>query len=182
MDTVGVGSAVQYTEGDPSSAEWVVIEDTDDPSGEFDEISASTDRAKAILGKRVGDSFVIAKSSIKDRVGTVQQIISKYARRYQVLGEQMQKKFGDQSVIQMMRIPPAESVTLEELQPMLDRVKAQSEAVLQLRELYKSSPVTLRLYGVSFGDGAYEGLFDLAISESDFVKCAAPTRGVSRSC
>lgn len=174
METVEIGCAVQYTEGDPSSAEWVVIEDSDELSGEFDEIPASSDRAKELLGKRVGDSFVIAKSSIKDRVGTVQQIISKYARRFQVLGEQMQKKFGDQSVIQMMRIPPAELITLADLQPMLDSAKAQSEVVLQLRELYKTTPATLHMYGASLGHGAYEGLFDVAVSENDLVKSAPP--------
>lgn len=181
METVEVGSAVWYTEGDAASAEWVVIEDTDSPSDAFDELAATSERAKELLGKRVGDTFVVAKSPIKDRVGTVLQILSKYARRFQVIGAQMQKKFGEQSVIQVMQMPPAEQLTLADLQPILDSAKAQSEAVLQLREIYKSGPMTLHMYGDRFGHGAYEAVLDLAISESDFVKCAPPQQEVLAS-
>ena len=123
METVEVGCAVQYTEVDAASAVWVLLEDTDKPNTEFEEVSTSSDFAKSLLGKKVNDTFVVAKSSIKDRVGTVLQIRSKYARRFAVIGEQMQVKFGAQSVIQMMRVPPAELLTLADLQPMLDSRK-----------------------------------------------------------
>lgn len=181
METVEVGSAIQYTESDVASAEWVVVEDTGQPNEAFDELQATSDRAKELLGKRVGDTFVVAKSSVKDRVGTILQIISKYARRFQVIGEQMQKQFGEQSVIQLMRIPPAEKLSLADLQPMLDSAKAQSEALLQLRELYKSTPATLHMYGNQFGQGVYEAVFDLATAEKAFIKCAPPEQDVLTS-
>jgi hypothetical protein len=181
METVEVGSAIQYTESNAAAAEWVVIEDTNEPKEAFDELEATSDRAKELLGKRVGDTFVVAKSSVKDRVGSILQIISKYARRFQVIGEEMQKKFGEQSVIQLMRIPPAEQLSLTDLQPMLDSAKAQSEAMLQLRELYKSTPATLHMYGDKFGNGVYEAVLDLAISETDFIKCAPPEQEVLAS-
>jgi hypothetical protein len=116
----------------------------------------------------------LAKSSIQDRVGKITQILSKYTRRYQAIGDQMQLKFGDQSVIQTMRFPPPEKLTAADLQPVLDSVKARSEAVSKLREIYRSTPVTLHLYGGQLGHSAYEALLDLAISENDFVRCAPP--------
>jgi len=174
MDTVDIGSAVQYSEGDAAFSAWFVIEDTDKPNGEFDELAASSPIAKELLGKKVGDTFVLAKSSIKDRVGTILQVLSKYARRFQAIGEQMQVKFGEQSVIQTMRIPPPDQITAADLQPMLDSVKAHAEAVSQLREIYKSNTVPVHMYAEKLGRGAYEGLLDLAISENDFVKCVPP--------
>jgi transcription elongation GreA/GreB family factor len=176
MDSVEVGSAVQYSEGDAASSAWFVIEDTDKPNIEFDELAASSPIAKELLGKKAGDTFVLAKSSIKDRVGTILQVISKYARRFQAIGEKMQLKFGEQSVIQTLRVPPPEQITATDLQPMLDSVKAQAEAVSQLREIYKSNTVPVYMYAERLGHSAHEGLLDLAVSENEFVKCVPPQR------
>jgi tetratricopeptide (TPR) repeat protein len=176
MDTVEVGSAVQYSEGDAASSAWFVIEDTDKPSPEFDELAASSPIAKELLGKKVGDTFVLAKSTIKDRVGTILQVISKYARRFQAIGEKMQLKFGEHSVIHTLRIPPPEQITAADLQPMLDSVKAQAEAVAQLREIYKLNTVPVHMYAERLGHSTHEGLLDLAVSENEFVKCVPPQR------
>jgi tetratricopeptide (TPR) repeat protein len=151
MDKVGIGSAVQYSEsGDPPTG-WFVIEDTDKPSHEFEELPASSEIAKELLGKKVGDSFVLSKSPIKDRVGKITQILSKYTRRFQAIGDQMELKFGDQTVIRTMHVPPPEKFSAADLQPMLDSIKAHSEAVLKLREVYKTTPLTLYIYGDHLG-------------------------------
>jgi tetratricopeptide (TPR) repeat protein len=174
MEEVTVGGAVQYTEDGANESEWVVIEDTDKPSAAFEEISASDDLAKKLLGMRVGETFVLAKSPVKDRVATVNQILSKYTRRFQAVGEKMEIKFGDQTVIRTMRFPKPETLTAADLQPILDSVKRHSEAVVKLREIYKTAPVTIYMYGDQLGHSAYEGLFDLAVSETGFVRCAHP--------
>jgi transcription elongation GreA/GreB family factor len=174
MEEVAVGSAVQYTEEGANESEWVVIEDTDKPSAAFEEISASDGLAKKLFRKRVGESFVLAKSPLKDRVATVNQILSKYTRRFQAVGEKMEIKFGDQTVIRTMRFPKPETLTAADLQPILDSVKRHSEAVANLREFYKTNPLTIFMYGDRLGHDAYEGLFDLAVSETGFVRCAHP--------
>jgi hypothetical protein len=174
MERVEIGSAVQYAEGDDTALGWFVIEDTDKLNSEFEEIAPQSDIARELLGKKVGDSFVLAKSSIQNRVGKIVQILSKYTRRFQVIGDQMQLKFGTQSVIQSMRLPSSERLTAADFQPVLDSVKAHSEAVSKLREIYRSTVVTLHMYGHRLGHTAYEGLIDLAISEDDFIRCALP--------
>jgi len=174
MEEVAIGSAVQYTEDGSNESEWVVIEDTDKPSAAFEEIRPSDDLAQKLLGKRAGETFVLAKSPVKDRVATINQVLSKYTRRLQAVGEKMEIKFGDQTVIRTMRMPKPESLTAADLQPILDSVKKHSEAVAQLREIYKTAPVTIHMYGDQLGHSAYEGLFDLAVSETGFVRCAHP--------
>ena len=124
------------------------------------------------MGKKVGGSFVLAKSPVKNRIGKITQILSKYTRRFQAIGDQMELKFGDQTVIRTMHVPPPEKLSAADLQPMLDSIKAHSEAVSKLREVYKSTPMTLHIYGDQLGHSAYGGLFGLAISEDHFVLCA----------
>jgi tetratricopeptide (TPR) repeat protein len=171
MDTVEVGSAVEYSEGEKEVG-WFVLENTEAPFHEFEELPATSDIAKELLGKRVGDSFILAKSPIRDRIGKITRILTKYTRRYQAIGYQMELKFGDQTVIRTMQMPSPEKLTAADMQPMLDSVKAHSEAVMKLRELYKSMPVTLHMFGDQFDNSAYGGLFDLAQTKDQFVRCA----------
>jgi len=178
MDEVAIGSAVEYSEKSEAPAGWFVIEDTDKPSHEFEELSASDEIAKELLGKKVGDSFVLAKSPVKNRVGKITQILSKYTRRFQAIGDQMELKFPDQTIIRTLQIPPPEKVTVADIQPMLDTIKARSEIVTKLREIYRTTAITLNMYGEKLGHGACEALFDLATSEADFVRCAQPTTDV----
>ncbi len=173
MEKVEIGSAVQYSEGGETPTGWFVIEETEKPNRDFEEIAPESEIARELLGKKVGDSFILARSPIWDRVGKIVQILSKYTRRFQVIGDQMQLKFGTGSVIQSIRVP-SENLTATDLQPMLDSVKAHSEAVSKLRDVYKSTAVTLHMYGHRLGHTAHEGLIDLAISEDNFIRCAPP--------
>ena len=178
MGEVQIGSAVQYAEGGDAPVGWFVIEDTDNPKSEFEELTAKSEIAQELLGKKVGDSFVLAKSRIQDRIGKIVQILSKYTRRFQAIGDQMQLKFGAQSVIQTMHVPPPDKLTAADLQPVLDSVKAKSEAVSKLREIYRTNCVTLHMYADPLGHSTYDGLLNLAISEDDFVRCAPPQMDV----
>jgi tetratricopeptide (TPR) repeat protein len=54
MEKVEIGSAVQYTEGAETPVGWLVIEDTERPSSEFEEIPAQSDIARELLGRKVG--------------------------------------------------------------------------------------------------------------------------------
>src|ERR1700683_5612091 len=112
MDQVEVGSAVEYSENSDAPAGWFVIEATDRPSRECEELPASDDRAKELVGKKVGDTFLLVSSPLKHRVGKITQILSKYTRRFQVTGGQMELKFPGQTVIWTLRVPPPEKLTV----------------------------------------------------------------------
>jgi hypothetical protein len=86
----------------------------------------------------------------------------------------MELKFGDETVIRTMRVPPAEKLTASDLEPMLQSVKARSQAVLKVRELYNSNPLTLHMYGELLGHDAHDGLINLAVTENQFVRSAPP--------
>ena len=175
MEKVEVGSAVEYSENGAAPVGWFVIEDTDQPSKEFEEIAPSDPVAKELLGKKVGDTFVLVNSPVKNRVGKITQILSKYTRRFQATGGQMELKFPGQTIIWTLHVPPAEKLTVADIQPMLDTIKARSEVVAKLRDIYRTTAITLNMYGAKLGHGPCEALFDLATSEQDFVRCAQAT-------
>jgi len=127
------------------------------------------------LGKKAGDTFLLVNSPLKNRVGKITQILSKYTRRFQVTGGQMELKFPGQTVIWTLHLPQPEKLTVADIQPMLDMIKARSEVVAKLRDIYRTTAITLNMYGAKLGHGACEALFDLVTSEEDFVRCAQGT-------
>lgn len=169
MESVQVGSAVLYAEG--AETFWVVIEDTHTPNTEFEEIAASSTIGQELLGKRVGETFILARSSIKDRVGTIQRILSKYTRRFQLCMSQMQILFGDASPIQSFQVGSSGSPSQDDVQPILDSLKRRAEAVDSLRRAYADLPISLHAYGQRFGGNAYDALLDLVTSDLD-IRCA----------
>jgi len=64
---------------------------------------------------------------------------------------------------------------IAQVQAELDTIKARSEVVTKLRDIYRTTAITLNMYGTKLGNGPCEALFDLATSEEDFVRCAHPT-------
>jgi hypothetical protein len=81
-----------------------VLEDTDKPNGDFEEIPLSSEIAIRLTGKEVGDTFVLAKGQIQDRSATILQIMPKYVRRFQDSMGEMQVRFGAASSVESVRI------------------------------------------------------------------------------
>jgi hypothetical protein len=77
-----------------------------------------------------------------------------------------------------MYVHPQDKLAAADLQPILDSVKARSEAVSKLRQIYKSTLMTVHLYAAPLGHTAYDGLINLAASEDDFIRCAPPQKEV----
>jgi tetratricopeptide (TPR) repeat protein len=171
MESVEIASAVMYAEGVSGPPSWIVIEDTLTPSAEFSEIAANSPLAQQLLGKRVGDTFVLARSSIKDRVGTIQRILSKYTHRFQICMSRMQILFGDASPVQSFEVGSSGTLTNEDIQPILDSLKQRAEAVGSLRQTYADLPVSLHTYGERFGGNAYDAMLDLTTTDLQ-IRCA----------
>ena len=111
-DSVETDAAVCYVEqGDPA-LHWIIIEATSDPDSQLPEPERSPDHAicKDMMGKKVGDTFVLAPG-IQERTGEIKTIQNKYVRRYQDCMRQWQVRFPEFPVVQVVKIPekPGES-------------------------------------------------------------------------
>jgi tetratricopeptide (TPR) repeat protein len=176
QDVVEVNSAVCIFDDFNNVLRWFVLESTDKPNSAFEEIAADGVLAKELLGKRLGESVVLAKGQMENRTGTVRQIMPKYVRRFQdVLGE-MAVRFGDKSsVVESVRIGATEEETAKALQKILDSVKRRESAVTEVRRVYDEGPVSLHMFGDRFGNDAYVALASLAQESGQFVKCTLGT-------
>jgi transcription elongation GreA/GreB family factor len=84
LEVVEPGAAVCYQELPDGRPIWVVFEDTKQPNADFEEIELDSERAQALLGRRVGDTIVLAKGTVQDRLARILQVLPKYVRRFQV--------------------------------------------------------------------------------------------------
>lgn len=154
------------------------MESTAQPSAEFEEVTLDSPLATELLGKKVGDTIILAKGHIQDRTATIIQIMPKSVRRFQDSLQQMQIRFGSASAVESVRVDvSAKDINASGLIPFLDSIEKRAAIAAQMQDLYQRSPVPLHLFGTGFGMNAYLALVDLAQAESASVKCCLGTAG-----
>jgi tetratricopeptide (TPR) repeat protein len=172
LEVVGPDAAVCYQEVLQGNTTWVVLEDTDKPSGDFEEISLRSSLAVELIGKKVGDTAVIAKGSMQDRSARIMQILPKYVRRYQDSMGEMQVRFGPASSVESIRVEQTEGEDPRKgIEVILASAERRAAAVARAREDYNNHPASLHWFGASFGQNAYLALMGLAYEEKQQIKC-----------
>src|ERR1039457_2911029 len=175
-DVVGPNAAVCYQELPDGHPRWAVLEPTSQPSAECEEVTLDSPLAAELLGKKVGDTIILAKGQIQDRTAIIIQIMPKYVRRFQDSLQQMQIRFGSASGVESVRVDvSAKDLNASGLKPFLDSIEKRAAAVAQIQDLYQRNPVPLHVYGARFRRNAYLALADLAQAENVSVKCCLGT-------
>jgi tetratricopeptide (TPR) repeat protein len=172
LEVVGPNAAVCYQEIPQGGETWVVLEDTDKPSGDFEEISLTSPLAVGLCGRRVGETVVIAKGHLQDRSAKIVRILPKYVRRFQDSMGEMQVRFGAASSVESIRIEQPEGGDQRKaLEVILASVEKRAAAVAGARETYNTLPASLHWFGTCFGENAYVALMSLAEEEGQAIKC-----------
>ena len=172
---VETDAAVCYVEQGDSTPRWIIVEGTPDPSSQLPEDERSPDHpiCKAMMGKKVGDTFVLAKG-IQDRTGEIKAIQNKYVYRYLDCMEQWQVRFPGLQVVETIKLSevPGKSGELEpDTDVLLQPVDRRHEDVGKIKRIYKENPVSLHMFGVPFGKNAFTALGYLALQPDALVKC-----------
>jgi tetratricopeptide (TPR) repeat protein len=175
LDFVDVNSAVAVYDDLTGNIRWFVLEETDAPSSDFEEISAKSPVAAGFKGKRVGKSVILAEGTMQNRTGTIRQILPKYVRRYQDSMAELQVRFPDQKILESVRIGTTKEDTEKALRTILDSVKQRETTITRLRQVYDELPMSLHLLGERFNENAYIALAMLAQEDGQSVKCAFGT-------
>ncbi len=175
LDCVETGVAVCYVEQGDSVPHWIIVEDPPDPDSQFPERELSPDHeiCKAMMGKKVGDTFILAKG-IQDRIGTITQILNKYVHRFQDCMGQWQVRFPELPYLQAVRIlqQTGESGEPEpDISVILKSVDERHKRVKQFEGIYKENLIPLHIFGRLFGTNTFETLQYLASSLDVPVKC-----------
>ena len=173
---VETDTAVCYVEQGDSVPRWVVVEATPDPDSQLPEPELSPDDAicKAMMGKKVGDTFVLAESAIQDRIGEIKEIQNKYVYRYQDCMKQWQVRFPELPVVQAVKLPekPGKSGERElDLSTILQSLDRRQEDVSNAERIYQEELVPLHIFGEHFGETAFSALDHLARRMDVPVKC-----------
>ena len=174
-DSVETDVTVCYMEqGDPVP-HWIIVEDQPDPDSQFLELELSpeTELCKAMMGKKVGNTFLLAKG-IQDRIGEIKAIQNKYVHRYQDCMGQWQVRFpslpGFQAVRVVQKTGDSGGAELD-MSAILKSVDERHEHVNKILDIYKESLLTLHILGERFGVTAFEALWNLATTPDVPVRC-----------
>ncbi|MDP9050439.1 MAG: hypothetical protein M3O31_06890 [Acidobacteriota bacterium] len=175
LPVVEMGAAVQYQVLPNGEMKWVVLEETDRPVRDFDEISQSDPRTAELLGKKVGDNFIVVKQHIRDIDGVIKQIMPKYLRRHHATLANISELFPESHVVESITIEPADHPLQLGLAAVLASAQSRSLRVEEIRKVYQTMPMSLHLYGAHVGKNAYAALINIASTEKLSVKCAIGT-------
>lgn len=173
FESVSVGAAVCYREEGDETHHWVIIEDLAGARPELGELSPDHAIARALIGKRVGDSFVVAEGSMQDRTGRVLQILDKYVYRYQDCMHNWQIRFPEARDIESVRVIKADATGKEKFDPsvLLKSIDERHEFGTRVLEAYRLNPVPIQFVGAQFGLTAFETTIEMARQPSAVVVC-----------
>jgi len=177
QETVAPGSAVCYQETAAGPQKWLVLDDVESPNDDFEEISLASPLALELRGKHINDAFVLAKGKVQDRLATIVQIVPKYVRRYQDSMAEMQLRFGSASPVESVVVgdPGDDQSKSNLLTSITTFARQRADALDGARNLYRSTPTSLHLYGSLLGKNAYVALADLALDSDMHVNCSIGT-------
>ena len=180
-DRVESGVAVCYMEKEDSVPHWIIVEDVPDDTSQFpeSELSPDHDISKAMMGKKVGDIFLLAKG-IANRNSTITRIQNKYIYRYQDCMLQWQVRFPELSDVQAVRIPDR-VVDTGDIEPdfsvIFKSLDERHDHVQNIEAIYEKDLLPLHVFGKSLGKNTFESLQHLSLSSDMPVKCCIGSSG-----
>ena len=174
-DSVETDAAVCYVEQGDSTPHWIIVEARPDPDSHLpeDELSPNDAICKAMMGKKVGDTFVLA-TGIQDRIGEIKAIQNKYVHRFQDCMQQWQVRFPELQVVQTVKLPEqlGESGEPEpDISVILQSVDRRHEDVGEIERIYKENPVPLHVFGKPFDGITFSALLHLASRMDVPIRC-----------
>lgn len=172
LEVVAPDTAVMCEELPGGELRWFVLEDTENPVWAFEEISRSDPKRSEFLGKRIGDTVVLAASPIADRRGVIKRILHKHVRRFQDCIGELQMRFGPTASVQSVRIGSASCISQDGFTALLSDLRERAKRVETVQSLYTEQPMSLHMYGVLFGKNAYEALTHIAATDGLTLKCS----------
>ncbi len=169
-------AAVCYVEEKDSVPHWIIVEDLPDPDSQFAERELSPDHeiCKAMLGKKVGDSFILTKG-IQDRIGKITHIQNKYVYRFQDCTAQWQVRFPELPYLQAVTIAQKTGQSGEpelDISVFLRSLDERHKRIEQFEKIYEANSLPLHMLGEQFGTTAFEALRHLASSPDVSIKCS----------
>lgn len=172
-DLVTEDSAVLIREG--SSQRWVTVESVN-PEAAFGELAPDAPLVREMLGKRVGDPFILPRGITPPRNFIVVEIQSKYKKAYHRCLEQWEEQFPHISGPTMFEVPDSPENDTEQiaaqLLPLMQEKKRRRDEVLRL---YKDNPITLHMLAHGLQCSVIGALSALSNEPELHIRCTRST-------
>jgi tetratricopeptide (TPR) repeat protein len=184
-EIAAVGTAVCYRETEDSPDCWVVIEPDPDPDPGRDEYPPNHHLARALLGRKAGDTVVLSQGAFQDRTATVRAVMHRYVFRYQTCIRQFQVNFPNSSACQMVRVMTGDVL---DPTPFVKSLEDRRRHINEIDEAYRTEPIPFRTYAAWGGADEFAAWEHLAACPRLGIRCSTGSRnefrealGVARS-
>lgn len=158
---VEAGTAIRYREDDTGREEWCVIESDLAVEGGPEVVGSAHPLVAELLGKTVGESFVLRRSPIQERRGTLLEIVDKRVWRFRDSMEKWERRFPDDVSLQKFVIPDEGEVETR-LAPMFRAADLRAQSQEEGLQLYRSGRVPLYLLSKVTGGTLFEATLGAA--------------------
>jgi tetratricopeptide (TPR) repeat protein len=178
FDEVQPGTAVCFVETHTTGEQWRILEDVYEANEQLDEISSDHFHAHQLIGKKVGDSFMVAPPGVTKRTAEIRQILSKYVFRYQDCTRSFQVRFPESGYIEMIRIGPSTGLVPGQnvdLSPILTAVDIKEQLLKGAVHRYSSSHLPINALATMLGQSVFVTAVGLAHRVDVKVNCWIPS-------
>ncbi len=141
---VEIGCAVSYLDGDDTVPKWIILEDGANPSPSRSEQSPSSEIARELLGKKIGDQFYVRRG-IQDRFGIIQEIVGKIAFRVRDSFLNWEERFRDVQFIQAFQFKKHKNGDLD-VEDFLATLSRLDEPRHEVESLYRREPLSIGMF------------------------------------
>lgn len=173
FEQVAAGCAVVFEE-DSGARGWRIIEDGPDPSGSRSEISPSSQLAMEMMGKGVGDEFILRKDPVQERRAKITNIVHKAAfRKFDTL-DKWEERFHEEFFIRKYTLEKTASGEVD-VAKFLKDVEKLHEPRKQIDELLRREPLSAGNYAQLSQSTPIESLLYLVHSNDLPIRCCRGT-------
>ncbi len=171
------GCAVCYSEEGRTDT-WIIIEDSPNPNRAIGEYPPEDPFAEELKGKRIGESFLLGKSTARDRMGVIKDILSKYVYRMRYIADSWQVRFRDipwMQVFQTTRRNPATGQVEFDPTDIMLVADNQFQQRKTAEETYKTSLIPIHVFAHLLGCKDYDASIIAALLAGLEVRCCEGT-------
>jgi len=161
-------SAVCLEEVGGQRTRWVIIED-DNPDATRGEVASTSDTAKSLLGKSVGDEVDLSSSPVQKQKEKITEILPKQIRLFHDTIRNFQQRFPGQGSIQTISIGEGDDFDPSYLIEVLRERRSYVEGSFKV---YRENPCPLTLFATQLGISELELMLSLSESRDDKIRCS----------
>lgn len=170
-EAVQPGTAVYFKEDDTGEAGWRILEDLPEPSISRNELGPDHDLWQELLGKRVGEHFLLRKADFQNRTGTVTEIVAKYVQSWRDCMYGWETRFpGNPAVVRV--VLPKELRSPLDFEPLLRAMDPHAERSAEVERVYRDKSLTLAAFAHGIGTSVFDLVVDRVAWRQDLpLKC-----------